>query len=251
MYTFGVGLMLFILLACTKPKTSRSDAAAPTQLHAAKLQDVGFDGGKYCVQTFLEGPAQAQSLHFSNQITESDPAQKSKDFEADYAGDTVALVHRDKWQASDEDRKFFEESGKFTDPSMVTRNINNGIAEETVTNHAARSDAVGWRGVIVSIAQGGTPWSLFLSRPPVKKVGSENVSGFETIRYAIDTTQSSATDKAAVRMTTQSLKDYNITGTAWVLKDVNCVLQYSIDYDRVGQDGKVDKTHYEGRVTRK
>ena len=248
---FGIGLMLLMLLGCSKPKANVSDTAPASKLRAATLPDAGFDGGRYCVQTFLEAPAQAQSLHFSNQITESDPAQKSKYFEADYAGETVALVHRDKWQASDEDRKFFEESGKFTDPSVITRNINNGIAEETVTNHAARSDAVGWRGVIVSIAQGGTPWSLFLSRPPVKKVGSENVNGFDTVKYTIDTTQASETDKAVVRMTSQSLKDYNITGTAWVLRDANCVLQYSIDYDKIGQDGKVGKTHYEGTVTRK
>jgi hypothetical protein len=49
----------------------------------------------------------------------------------------------------------------------------------------------------------------------------------------------------------RQLKDYNITGTAWVLKDANCVLQYNIDDEQVGTDGKVSKTHYEGTVTKK
>jgi hypothetical protein len=40
-------------------------------------------------------------------------------------------------------------------------------------------------------------------------------------------------------------------GTAWVLKDGNCVLQYNIDYQETGKDGKVSKTHYEGTVTKK
>jgi len=40
------------------------------------------------------------------------------------------------------------------------------------------------------------------------------------------------------------LKDYSITGTAWATKDTNCVLQYSIDSEMQGKDGKVRKTHY-------
>jgi hypothetical protein len=47
------------------------------------------------------------------------------------------------------------------------------------------------------------------------------------------------------------LKDYNITGNAWVLKEANCVLQYSLDYEQEAKDGKASKTHYEGAVTKK
>jgi hypothetical protein len=240
---------LVLLTGCkSKPSISEeSKQPAPANTVAADH----FDGGTYCVQKFLEGPPPAQPLHFSNQVVENDPARKTKDFQADLSGDNVDLVHRDKWLATDDDRKLFEESKRFDDPKFIVRNINNGIAEETVTNHATRSDGVSWRGVIVSVAQGGTPWNLFASKPTVNRVGTETVNGYDTIKYAVDTTHDSQTDKAALLMASQSLKDYNITGTAWVLKDANCVLQYNINFEETGKDGKVSKTHYEGTITKK
>ncbi len=247
----GAALVLLASSACTsKPKLEKAPTAPRTA--AANLpSDSHFDGGTYCVQTFLQGPAPAQSLHLSNQVVASDQTQKSKDFQADYAGDTVDLVHRDKWLATEEDRQFFKESSKFDDPKIIVRTISaDGIAEETTKNHATRSDQVSWRGVIVAIAQGGTPWNLFVSKPPVSRVGTENVNGYDTIKYTVDTTHASASDKAALTMF-GGLKDYNITGTAWVLKDANCVLQYNIDYEETTKDGKVNKEHYEGTVTKK
>jgi hypothetical protein len=252
--TKAVVLAAILMLACSactsKPKPNGSSTAAASPAATNSHPDNQFDGGTYCVQTSLQGPPPSQPLHFSNQVVESDASAKSKDFQADFSGDNVDLVQRDKWLATAEDRQFFQDSQKFTDPK-VTRTINNnGIAEETTTNHAVRSDQVGWRGVVVSVAQGGTPWKLFVSRPTVNRVGAENVNGFDTIKYAVDTTHDSQVDKAAL-MSFSQLKDYNITGTAWVLKDANCVLQYNIDFEQDGKDGKVSKTHYEGTITKK
>jgi hypothetical protein len=247
----AIAIVVAVLFcACTsKPKLPTSNAApASTTVSAASANHL--DGGTYCVQTFLQGSAPAQALHFSNQIVESDPSAKSKDFQADYAGDTVDLVHRDKWLASDEDRKFFQESATFTDPKVITRSINNGIAEETVTNHATRSDEVNWRGVMTSIAQGGTPWHLFVDKPPASLVGPETVNGFDTLKYAVDTTHEDKSDKGAW-LAFNHLQNYDIIGTAWVLKDSPCILQYNIDYTETAKDGKTSKTHYEGTVTKK
>jgi hypothetical protein len=249
---FGSILALVTVVGCTSKtkQESTTKVNTPQSTAANAPSDDHFDGGTYCAQTFLQGPPPAQLLHFSNKVTESDPSSKSKDFEADLSGDTADLIHHDKWLATDEDRKFFEESRKFEDPKVIVRTIKDGIAEETVTNHATRSDGVSWRGIVTGIAQGGTPWNLFVSKPPVKRVGTENVNGFDTVKYAVDTTQQSATDKSALKMFSR-LQDYNITGTAWILPDSNCVLQYDIDYVETGQDGKVSKTHYDGTVTKK
>ena len=246
----AVACALAVTCACTSKAKSPTSNADPAATTASAASANHFDGGTYCAQTFLQGPAPAQPLHFSNQIVESDPSAKSKDFQADYAGDTVDLVHRDKWLATDEDRKFFQESAKFTDPKVITRSINNGIAEETVTNHATRSDGVSWRGVTTAIAQGGTPWHLFVDKPPVSLVGPETVNGFETMKYSVDTTHEDKIDKGAW-LAFNHLQNYDIVGTAWVLKDPPCVLQYNIDYSEIAKDGKTSKTHYEGTVTRK
>jgi len=66
----------------------------------------------------------------------------------------------------------------------------------------------------------------------------------------VDTTHENQSEKAA-RIAFSRLQNYEIAGTAWVLKDGHCVLQYNIDYQETGKDGKVSKTHYEGTTAQK
>lgn len=248
--TLATALAGLCLVACASKQKTETPQNAPSSAKANAPADNHFDGGTYCAQTFLQGPAPAQPLHFSYKVTESDQSLKSKDYEADLAGDNVDLVHHDTWLATDEDRAMFQETAKFDDPKVITRVIKDGIANETIMNHATRSDAVSWRGVTTGMAQGGTPWHLFLDRPPVSRIGTETVSGFETIKYAVGTTKEDAIDKGALKAFAH-LQDYNITGTAWVMKDANCVLQYDITYEETSNDGKSRKTHYEGAITKK
>ena len=81
-------------------------------------------------------------------------------------------------------------------------------------------------------------------------MGRENVNGLETIKYAVDTTHETQSEKAA-RTAFSRLQNYEIAGTAWVQKDANCVLQYNIDYQETSKEGKVRKTHYEGTTAKK
>jgi hypothetical protein len=241
--------VLIALSGCSsKPKPAEETTSKPSQASTAPDSDQ-FDGGTYCAQTFMQGAAPSEPLHFSYKVTESDPTQKSKDFEADLAGDTMELVHTDKWLASDEDRKFFQESSGTTDPKIIQRTINNVMAEETITNHAMRSDEVGWSGIVLSVTQGGTPWGLFVLKPTVSRVGEEKVNGYDTVKYAVDTSKESEMDKSADSL--RGLKDYNITGTAWMLKDAKCILQYDITDQQTGKDGKSRTTHYQGSMTKK
>ena len=69
--------------------------------------------------------------------------------------------------------------------------------------------------------------------------------GTTPLNTAVDTTHDSQSDKAALMMFSR-LKGYDITGTAWVLKDANCVLQYSVDYAQESKDGKASKTALRG-----
>jgi hypothetical protein len=171
------GVLLLTTAGCTS-KSSRPSQESETKQSAvanSNSSDQHFDGGTYCVQTFMQGPPPQQPLHFSNKITESNQSLKSKDFEADLAGDTLEIVHHDRWLATDDDRKFFQESSKTDDPKIIVRAINGGVADETVTNHFTRSDQAGWSSGVTAIAQGGTPWGLFIYKPPVSRVGTENI----------------------------------------------------------------------------
>ena len=97
--------------------------------------------------------------------------------------------------------------------------------------------------------QAFTPWGLFIAKPNVKQVGTENVAGFEAIKYSVDTDGQSQLDKMPLTMA-GGLKDYTIKGNAWVDSKQQCTLRYSIDYDEVMKDGTERKTHYEGNTTR-
>jgi hypothetical protein len=245
----AMGLLLFGAPGCTSRSSKATQEYKTNQPNRAASPAEHFDGGTYCVQTIGQGPPPATPLHFSHKVTESDQSLHSKDFQADLSGDTLDIIYHERWLATDEDRKFFEETRKFEDPKTIVRDIRDGFAEDTITNHYTRSDEVGWRSGVNGVAQGGTPWGLFIYKPAVSRVGTENINGYETIKYAVDTTHQSDFEKSAGML--RSLKDYNITGTAWVLKDANCVLQYNIDDEQVGKDGKVSKTHYEGTITKK
>ncbi|MGE5055569.1 MAG: hypothetical protein ACM3WP_15535 [Acidobacteriota bacterium] len=243
------GTILLALAACTSQPKSKAREGRQAQLKETASQD-HFDGGTYCVQTFLQGPPPAQPLHFSYKVVESDPSSKTKDYEADLASETLDVTYHERWLASDQDRAMISDMRKFNDPKSVIREIKDGYAETTFINHYTRSDASEWRMAATGMAQAGTPWNLFVSRPTVNRTGNENVNGYDTVKYSVDTTHDSQTDKAALMMFSK-LKDYNITGNAWVLKDPNCVLQYSLDYEQESKDGKASKTHYEGVVTKK
>ena len=141
---------------------------------------------------------------------------------------------------------------KFNDPKSVTRGIRRRVRGgdfSLITTRVRTLRNGEWREPAWHRA--GRPGIFFVSRPTVwNRAGDENLNGYDTVKYSVDTTHDSQTDKAALMMFFR-LKDYNITGNAWVLKDANCVLQYSLDYQQESKDGKASKTHYEGAVTEK
>lgn len=244
----AVGWLLLTAQGCTSRNAKANLEDKPSQ-PVANTPDLEhyFDGGTYCVQTFLQGPAPATPLHFSNKITESDESLHSKDFEADLSGDSLDVATHERWLATDEDRKNNEQLARARLPITP---IQGGYAEPVRQNHYARSDASQWGMAISILVQGGTPWGLFIYKPQERRVGTENINGYDTDKYTVDTTQQTRLEKSP-GLVASPLKDYNITGTAWVLKDPKCVLQYDLVYEQDGNDGKIYKTHFEGTVTKK
>ena len=239
--SIAIGALVFVSSGCTS-KPSRTNRESTTQAsRPTNPLEHHLDGGSYCVQTFTQAAAPPSPLHFSNKVNSSDGS--TKDYEADLSGDTLNLTMDERHPASDLDRELASTPGS----SGLT--IKDGFADTTRTNHYTRADASGWRIGANGIVLGTTPWNLFVQKPTVTQAGTENIAGYDTIKYSVDTTHQTGLDKAALIMAA-SLKDYNITGTAWATKDTNCILQYAIDYEKTEKDGSVSKTHYEGAVTK-
>ena len=206
-------------------------------------------GGTYCVQIIPQGPPVSQAIHFSNKQSESDGS--SKDFESDLLADKFDVTFHERHHANADDQPGSTPEVRkdgIHAPARTTT-VSDGFAELVQTSHYTRSDDHEWVMGSNAIANGGTPWGIFVNKPPVTKVGTETISGYETVKYAIDTTHQSEMEKAALLIAGQ-LKDYNIVGTAWVAKDGACILQYQIEYEEDAKDGTARKVHYEGGISR-
>lgn len=197
-------------------------------------------GGTYCLQTIAQGPAVSKTVHFSYKKNQTDGSFNN--FDGTILGDTLDSNVDEKRPATDMDREMASDK-RFPGPPIV-----DGFVETKRTNHFTRNDVSGWSMGSSGAVQGFTPWGLFIAKPEVKQIGTENISGFDAIKYSVDTSQQSQLDKMALKMA-GGLKDYTIKGTAWVDKKQQCILQYNIDYEEDEKNGTVNKTHYEGSTS--
>jgi hypothetical protein len=234
-------LLLLAFAGCTSRGrgSSESKESGGARQPAAGNGETEFVGGDYCMETIMQAPPGAP-VHFAYQVNDSDGSSKS--FDGELAGDTLDVTTHERRPATDFDREMASVPG--AKPPV----INQGFVESSRTSHYQRSDPSGWAEARL-LVHGATPWTLFVLKPSSKKVGDDSVSGYPAIRYAIDTTHESALEKSPGDIG-WAVKDYNITGSAWLMKDSGCILQYDIDLEKDGKDGKVSKTHYEGRTTK-
>lgn len=99
---------------------------------------------------------------------------------------------------------------------------------------------------------GPVPWhgELVAAQDATKGAGEENVNGYSTLKYSIDTANEPAAQKATFE-SLMAVKNYKIVGSAWVTSDNGCLVKYAIDFEQDGKDGSVKKTHFEGNVTKR
>ena len=198
-------------------------------------------GGTYCLETFAQASPLANKVHFSYKETQSDGS--FKDYEGDLAGDNIDSSVHEKRVAGDMDREMAK------DPKLGAPPVVDGFVDTNRSLHSTRSDRSGWSMGSGGQVQAFTPWGLFIAKPNVKQVGTENVAGFDAVKYSVDTDGQGQLEKMPLTLS-GGLKDYTIKGNAWVDAKQECILQYSIDYDEVLKDGTQKKTHYEGTTTR-
>jgi hypothetical protein len=130
-----------------------------------------------------------------------------------------------------------------------TVTVADGYAEIVQVSHYVRSNDHDWNMGATTVAQGGTPWGLFINKPPVTQVGTETISGYETTKYAVDTIHQSQLEKSPglIGGATQRLQHrrYRLGREAGRLR-----LAIPDDYEEDAKDGTVRKVHYEGSITK-
>lgn len=246
---FALGLALLGLPGCSTKKAESSqndDPPKPTNsgddVHSFNGQGIG---GTYCVSVIPQGPPVSAPLHFSNKETHADGS--IREFNSDLSADKFDVTFHQRRQATSDDKPSSRPAIYGLSAQTVT--VANGYWDMVETNHYNRSDNHQWLIGASDLAQSATPWGFFIDAPPVTKVGAETISGYDTLKYSVDTTHLSQLDKSP-RLMMGQIKDYNLVGAVWVAKDGACILQYQLDYEEDGKDGSVKKEHYEGGVTR-
>jgi len=246
--TFSTARLLLIVSLVALISTAGCKSHATVKAEAEKRDSANVPaspshpvGGTYCLETFAQAPADAKIVHFSYKQSEGDGS--FKDYEGDLAGDKLDSSVHEKHVATDMDRELAQLKTA-PGPPVV-----DGFVETTRPLHETRDDRSGWSMGSGGQVQAFTPWGLFIAKPNVKQVGTENAAGFDAIKYSVDTDGQGQLDKMPLTLA-GGLKDYTIKGDVWVDSKQQCILRYNIDYDEVMKNGTEKKTHYEGNTTR-
>lgn len=216
---FKVGVAFAVALLCVAACGCRSASSNGSEQNTAhpenQVRQADFDPGSadFCQETMAKDPV--GSFHFSSARTQPG----TSDFlavRADVSPERIDLTDR--------------------------------TARGTTTNHYRRTDKSGWAMAVTTMAM-SSPWmDRNMAKFDMKELGQEEINGFDTIKYSVDTTKDPSDKQTYLR--TMGLKDYNIVGSLWLTKDTGCILKYVIDDTDYSKSGAVTKMHYEGNVSK-
>jgi len=113
--------------------------------------------------------------------------------------------------------------------------------------HAVRSDNDGWQREIGNLSIGfGMPSSLMMANnmsSELVREGTENVNGYDAVKYSVDTARLDATNRGLLGTTSEK-------GTVWVIGP-GCPVKIVMDTEAKDSNGTVRKEHYEEALTKK
>ena len=208
----ALGLALLATVACNSSKSSQSEEKSGVGEKPAAAQS-GPTLDLNCVIDHIQNPTEA--FHYSYKKDSSYPVQE----EADITPQTIA--------------------GTFTN-SGGTHPVN-GTRADADSWHAAWAGLTGISGMSSTIA-------LVRNGSAMVQEGTEQVNGYATTKYSIDTALGDAAEQGLYRSTLGNGGFEK--GTVWVTAQ-GCPAKMSIDSEMHANDGSVEKIHYEESMVKK
>jgi hypothetical protein len=212
------GAALAMSFGCKHGSTVEANRAATVTASRPDPAKFSPTSASVCLQRMIKNPSAPLHLAFAENSSDS----KSTSIEADVTSATIAYTRR-------------ETSAGQTSASTKK------LAMARLSEMELDFDIMGpvpWHGELVA------------AQDAARAAGAENVNGYDTVKYAIDTANEPAAQKATFD-SLMAVKDYKIAGTAWIASDSGCLVKYAIDFEKDEKDGSAKKTHFEGNVTRK
>lgn len=134
-------------------------------------------------------------------------------------------------------------------PQTIDGSFKNNSASSPI--HGVHSDAASWQGAwssLMGISGMSSAIALVRNNSATVREGAEKVNGYDTTKYSIDTARGNDTEKSLFQsvLGTGGFQK----GTAWVTAQ-GCPVKLVMDSELHGNDGSVEKIHYEVAMVRK
>jgi hypothetical protein len=210
------GLALLAVSACKSgPASKNADGKFGAQPNSAATAqgsgDVGIDLN--CVMDHIQNPAEA--FHYSYNKESSNPVHEEADIT----------------------------------PQTIDGSFKNNSASSPI--HGVHSDAASWQGAwssLMGIAGMSSAIALVRNNSATVREGPEKVNGYDATKYSIDTARGNDAEKSLYQsvLGTGGFQK----GTAWVTAQ-GCPVKLIMDSELHGNDGSVEKIHYEVAMVRK
>ena len=209
-----VTLVVGAITAC-----NTSPASKAANLNNKSVQKAGGTDKEYhginlnCVMDHIQNPTEA--FHYSYHKQSSNPVEEDADIT----------------------------------PQTIDGSFKNSSASHSF--HGNRSDADGWHQAwsgLMGISGMSSAIALVRGGDAMVLEGTEKMNGYDTTRYSIDTGRATGAEQGLFRVTLGSGGFEK--GMAWVTSE-GCPVRMSIDSELHGNDGSVEKIHYEEAMVRK
>jgi hypothetical protein len=200
---------IFLILITLPGCTSKTESKTTEQRAAATSESAGSHVDLMCIAERINNPP--EPFHYSYKYND---ASTSVSKEADITPQTMEITIKDQ-------------SGSHS-------------------FHGARSDEVSWNSAVLDLS--GLGLTAMMSRfdalngtSAIVRQASESMNGYDTSRYAIDSTSAGASDQRtfAALFGTGAFEK----GTVWVPAD-GCAVKLVLD-ERMSFGGKLKDAHYE------
>ncbi|HZT69098.1 MAG TPA: hypothetical protein VFC10_05040 [Terriglobia bacterium] len=214
----AMGAALMLSFGCTQNRLAETDRREAAGAHRADHGKFSPTDASVCLHQMIKNPPGRLHLSFAESSSDS----KSTSIEADVTPARITYTRR-------------ETSARQT--SASTKKLEMAQLSEMELDFDIMGP-VPWHGELVA------------AQDAARAEGKESVNGYDTLKYAMDTANEPASQKATFA-SLMAVKDYDIAGQAWITADTGCLVKYSIDFTKDARDGNVTKVHFEGDVTRK
>lgn len=212
-WVYAIAILL-CLAGCTSKKSAKNSESGDSGAKNQKASAPGYDIDLNCVFDTIQKPTEA--FHFSYHKTDPD---NPVDEDADITPQTI-------------DGSFKNSSGT---------HLLHGVRSDQQSWQTAYSGLMGVSGMSSAVA-------LVRNGSATQKEGSEQVNGYQTVKYSVDTTRADSVEQALYKST---LGEGGYEKGIWWVNAQGCPVKLSLDSEMHVSNGNVQKIHYEIAMMKK